>query len=337
MIEVTDLTRYYGSVKALQGVSFRVEGGQVVGFLGPNGAGKTTTMRILTGYLAPTSGKALVHGVDVAAEPQRVQRRIGYLPEGNPLYSDLRVDECLRFAADMQGLRGPSRRAAIAEALDIVQMTDKSHRTAGTLSRGEKQRVGLAQALLHQPDVLILDEPTSGLDPNQQRQMRALIRTLGERRTVLFSTHILSEVEAVCARVMIVAKGRLVADGTVAEVRGEGTTSTIVEVRASPEVAAAAFAGLPGVQGIEASALPSEPGVARVVLSAPLDRALGEAVVARAAERGLRVSSIVQEAPSLERVFNELTTAPADEPVGAGVASDLDAPDAPEGTEASHG
>jgi ABC-2 type transport system ATP-binding protein len=330
MIEVKELTRHYGSVRALRGVSFRVEGGQVVGFLGPNGAGKTTTMRILTGYLAPTSGTAYVHGVDVAADPVRAQRRMGYLPEGNPLYADFRVDECLKFAADMQGLRGPSRRAAIAEALDTVQMTDKAHRTAGTLSRGEKQRVGLAQALLHQPDVLILDEPTSGLDPNQQRQMRALIRRLGERRTVLFSTHILSEVEAVCSRILIVARGRLVADGTVADVRGRGPTATVVEVRAAPEAAAAAFSDLPGVSDVRASALASDPGIARVVLSTPLDRALAEAVAARAQRHGLAVSSLSQEAESLERVFADLTTAP-----------DPDEPPAPPpvaaAAEASHG
>jgi len=207
MIEVQDLSKSFGSVRALGGVSFTIPRGQVVGLLGPNGAGKTTSMRILTGYLAPTTGTALIDGQDVVEEPIACQRRIGYLPEGNPLYSDLRIMEALNFSAKMHGIPGPSRRAAILETVQAAGLSGMEHRLIGTISKGFRQRVGLAQALLHKPDILILDEPTSGLDPNQQEEMRTLIRDLGREHTVILSTHILPEVEAVCDRVLIIDAG----------------------------------------------------------------------------------------------------------------------------------
>src|SRR5438105_3706965 len=261
MIEVIDLTKRYGSdVMALAGITFSVPQGQVVGFLGPNGAGKTTTMKIVTGFLAPTSGTALVDGHDVTSDPLPAQRRIGYLPEGNPLYGDFRVDEALKFSAEMHGLRGAERDKAIDEAVDTVNLSDKRRRTCGTMSRGERQRVGLAQALLHKPQVLILDEPTSGLDPNQQTEMRALIRSLGGERTVVLSTHVLSEVEAICDRAIIISVGKLVADGTVADIRGRGRSGLVAVVRGTPAQAEAAFAGLPGVERVEASQAEGAPG-----------------------------------------------------------------------------
>ena len=219
MIEVKDLTKRYGSLAALRGISFSVPRGQVVGFLGPNGAGKTTTMKILTGYLAPTSGTATVAGHDVTLDPLPALRTIGYLPAGNPQYGELRVVETLRFAAELHGLRGKARDAAVDAAIEAVGLEDRRLQTTGTLSTGFRQRVGLARALLHRPEVLILDEPTSGLDPNQQQEMRTLIRDLGRERTVILSTHILPEVEAVCDRAIIVDAGLIVADDSVASIR----------------------------------------------------------------------------------------------------------------------
>ncbi len=308
MIEVKDLTKWYGSVRAVDGISFSVPAGQVVGFLGPNGAGKTTTMKILTGYLAPTAGTATIDGVDVTEDPIPCQRRIGYLPEGNPLYADLRVDESLKFAAEMRGMRGAKRDEAVDRLLDTVGMTGKRSRTTGTLSRGERQRVGLAQALLHSPDVLVLDEPTSGLDPNQQQEMRALVRDLGRTRTIILSTHILSEVEAVCDRAVIISAGVLVADGTVDEIRSQGRAAVVVEARGAPEALNDALQGIPGVNRVDVEA--AEGGaVARATLSGSGDRALCEEVARRLHAKGLALSLLKPEVASLEKIFGELTGA----------------------------
>jgi ABC-2 type transport system ATP-binding protein len=316
MIEAVDLTKRYGNVTALRGVSFSVPKGQVVGFLGPNGAGKTTTMKILTGFLAPTSGTAIVDGQDVTLDPLPAQRKIGYLPEGNPLYGEFRVGEALKFAAEMHGLRGAERDRAIDEAIDAVSLEDKRGRTCGTMSRGERQRVGLAQALLHRPQVLILDEPTSGLDPNQQAEMRALIRSLGRERTVILSTHILPEVEAVCDRALIISRGTLVADGTVEEIRAKGSRSAVVAiVRAAKEDAALdAFADVQGFDAVDVTAVPDEPGLVRVRLTGDPSREACERVAARAAQRGFALSSLEADRASLETIFAALTTVETDAP-----------------------
>jgi ABC-2 type transport system ATP-binding protein len=219
MIEARDLTKHYGRIKALRGVDLDIEPGTVVGLLGPNGAGKSTLMRIVTGFLAPTAGTVRVDGIDVQDDPLACQRRIGYLPEGNPLYLDMRLREVLHFQADVRGLHGDERAAAIGESIRDAGLIGREGQLVSSFSRGYRQRVGLATALLHRPPILILDEPSSGLDPNQQAEMRRLIRRLGETRTVVFSTHILSEVEATCDRAIIVSQGRVVANGTVDEVR----------------------------------------------------------------------------------------------------------------------
>ena len=309
MIEVKDLTKDYGPVRALDGVTFSVSRGQVVGFLGPNGAGKTTTMKILTGYLAPTAGTATVAGFDVASDPIEAQRRIGYLPEGNPLYTELRVEEALRFAADMHGIRRSKASAAIGDVVEAVGLADRRRTPIGQLSKGYRQRVGLAQALLHRPDVLVLDEPTSGLDPNQQHEMRALIRDLGRERTVILSTHILPEVEAVCDRALIIHEGEIVAQGTVEEIRAQaaGRAAVVAAVRATPERARAVFEGIQGIEAVEAVASADDPGIARVRLLGAVDRAACERVAARAAQAGLALSLLQPEVVSLEAVFAELT------------------------------
>ena len=219
MIEVQALSRRYGSRLAVNEVSFRVEPGEVVGFLGPNGAGKTTTLRMLTGYLAPTSGDIRIDGIDAVTNSIRARERLGYMPEGVPLYREMRVHEYLRHRGELKSV--PKLADAVDRALDLAGVADARTRIVGQLSKGYRQRVGLAEALIADPPILILDEPTSGLDPNQVRQFRELVRSFSGKKTVLLSTHILSEVEAVCDRVIIIREGRKVADLA----PGDGETS----------------------------------------------------------------------------------------------------------------
>jgi len=221
MIHVERLTKYYGDYPAVRDVSFHVKEGQVVGFLGPNGAGKSTTMRILAGYLAATSGTATIDGIDVFWNSVEARRRIGYMPESCPLYPEMRVAEYLRFRAGLKGVYGSKRRARLDYVLRRCWLTDVRRQLIGTLSKGYRQRVGLADALIAEPKVLILDEPTSGLDPSQIRETRALIRELGHEHTVLLSTHILPEVERTCGRVIIIDKGQVALDRSLKD--GEAT------------------------------------------------------------------------------------------------------------------
>ncbi len=219
MIVVEHLTKYYGEYHAVRDVSFSVEKGQVVGFLGPNGAGKSTTMRILAGFLTASSGKATIGGKDVFWDPIEARRRIGYMPESCPLYGDMRVDEYLRFRGGLKGLSRTECKKRIGYVLERCWLKDESRQIIGTLSKGYRQRVGLADALLADPPVLILDEPTAGLDPSQIRETRKLMRELGQMHTMLLSTHILSEVEATCDSVIVIYQGQVVEDGSLAAVR----------------------------------------------------------------------------------------------------------------------
>lgn len=224
-IEVSHLTRMYGTQKAVDNISFKLNKGEIVGFLGPNGAGKSTTMRMITGYLEPNSGTAVVDGIDVGRNALLAKKKIGYLPEANPLYYDMYVKEYLGFVADVHGINNKKQR--IEEIIKTVGLSVESKKRTGQLSKGYKQRVGLAAALIHDPQVLILDEPTTGLDPNQIIEIRELIRTIGRDKTVLFSTHILQEVEAICDRIMIINRGRLVADDSLQnmkQTRGAGNS-----------------------------------------------------------------------------------------------------------------
>src|SRR2546423_222542 len=214
MIQVENLTKDYGPTRAVDRVTFNVRKGEVLGFLGPNGAGKSTTMKILTCYLAPTGGTARVAGFDVFDQSLEVRQRIGYLPEDTPIYRDMTVVELLRFVADVRGMARDKREARIREIGGRCGLGDVAGKLVGELSKGFRQRVGLAQAMLHDPDILILDEPTSGLDPNQIVEIRALIKEVGKEKTVILSTHILQEVQATCSRILIISGGKLVADGT---------------------------------------------------------------------------------------------------------------------------
>jgi ABC-2 type transport system ATP-binding protein len=214
MIEIKHLTRDFGQLRAVDDITFSVARGEVLGFLGPNGAGKSTTMKMLTGFLSPTSGSASIAGHDIENEPLAAKSRMGYLPEGAPAYGDMTPAAFLEFIADVRGLSGEKRKARIAEVVRLVHLEGVMYQSIDTLSKGFKRRVGIAQAILHDPDVLVLDEPTDGLDPNQKHEVRSLIRAMAPNKAIVLSTHILEEVEAVCTRAIIIARGKLLFDGT---------------------------------------------------------------------------------------------------------------------------
>lgn len=221
-IKVQHLSKVYGTQKAVDNISFEVNKGEIIGFLGPNGAGKSTTMKILTGYIQATEGTVEVNGFDVKTSPIQVKKNVGYLPEHNPLYLDMYVREFLEFAGSLYGLKGRDLAIKIDNTIEQVGLGLEKHKKIGQLSKGYRQRVGLAQALIHNPDVLILDEPTTGLDPNQLVEIRDLIKNVGKDKTVIFSTHIMQEVEAICDRVVIINRGKIVADSTLSELKKDG-------------------------------------------------------------------------------------------------------------------
>lgn len=223
-IQVTNLSKIYGAQRAIDGISFDLKPGEIVGFLGPNGAGKSTTMKILTGYLQPTSGSARIADFDVLEQPMQARRTIGYLPEHNPLYLDMYVREFLLFSGKLYGLGGDALSQRVNEMVTMCGLEAEKHKKIGQLSKGYRQRVGLAQSFLHDPSVLILDEPTTGLDPNQILEIRELIRTAGKNKTVLFSTHIMQEVEALCDRVIIINKGKVVSDSSLVALSETGAS-----------------------------------------------------------------------------------------------------------------
>jgi len=231
MIRVQDLTKFFGPKKAVNGVSFTVEKGEVLGFLGPNGAGKSTTMRMITGFIPPTEGTVSVGGFDMLDDPLRAKRLIGYLPESAPAYSEMSVTDFLSFVAELRGLRGDEKSAAVDRVIEMCFLDSVAHQTVETLSKGYKHRTCFAQSIIHDPEVLILDEPTEGLDPNQKHEVRTLIRRMGERKAIIFSTHILEEVEAVCSRAIIIDRGQIVANGTPAELKQRSLTAGAVRVR----------------------------------------------------------------------------------------------------------
>ena len=231
MIEVKGLVKTYGPKRAVDGVSFSVKRGDILGFLGPNGAGKSTTMKMITGFLRPDAGTATVDGVDVTADPVAVKRKLGYLPESAPAYPEMTVEEFLGFIAEIRGFRsGEAKRAQIERAINLTHLAPVRKQTIETLSKGFKQRVGFAQALLHDPPVLVLDEPTDGLDPNQKNEVRTLIKNMAVEKAVILSTHILEEVDAICNRVIIISRGRVVADETPAQLRARQPGAKLDEI-----------------------------------------------------------------------------------------------------------
>jgi ABC-2 type transport system ATP-binding protein len=251
-IQVSELSKTYGEQKAVDNISFSLNKGEIVGFLGPNGAGKSTTMKMITGYLPPSSGQALVSGFDVSKAPLEVRKRVGYLPEANPLYFDMYVKEFLSFIANVHQL-GKTAAARIATVIALTGLEPESKKKIGALSKGYKQRVGLAQALLHDPEVLILDEPTSGLDPNQLADIRQVIKNLGSNKTVILSTHIMQEVEAMCSRVIIINKGQLIADDTLQNLQQRQAGNGYIQVTFGEPIEAAALEQLPEVTRVTGS------------------------------------------------------------------------------------
>jgi len=304
MIRVEELRKTYGDVRAVDGVSFEIAQGEVVGLLGPNGAGKSTTMKILTGFLYPESGTASVDGRRVDPEDPRSKEPIGYLPETTPLYPRMRVAEYLDFVGRMRGLGRAARRDALARVTTDCGLVGWERRRIGTLSKGYRQRVGLAQALFGDPKVLVLDEPTSGLDPAEITRIRALIQRLGETKTIVLSTHVLAEVQETCRRVIILAAGRVVADGSPLDLAEEERVELHVTLAAdgtTPDAAAAALRGLAGVS--EVRALGADAGRFALALAVE-DRwsAAGE-VAALAKQEGWTLLELSHDLPSLERVF----------------------------------
>jgi ABC-2 type transport system ATP-binding protein len=244
---VNGLTKIYGKQKALDGISFEVKPGEILGFLGPNGAGKSTTMKILTGYLPQTEGHATVCGFDVNTQSMEARKKIGYLPELNPLYTDMYIKEYLLFSAGLQGLNGKIAEEAVESMISKTGLTLERNKQIGQLSKGYKQRVGLAAAMLHNPEVLILDEPTSGLDPNQVIEIRNLIKEIGKNKTVIFSTHIMQEVEAMCNRVIIVNKGKIVANDAIENLQKKSDKEYIITIELKDEISSNLFASLKGL------------------------------------------------------------------------------------------
>jgi gliding motility-associated transport system ATP-binding protein len=301
MIEVRDLTKRFGTVEAVAGISFRIEPGEVVGFLGPNGAGKTTTMRVLAGIFPATTGEVRIAGRDPVREPLACRRMVGYFPENAPYYADLRVEGYLHFVARLKRLPRAERTRAVAAVLASCGLEGVARRRIGTLSKGYRQRVGLAQALCGDPPILILDEPTIGLDPGQVVEIRALVRGLRGDRTVFFSSHILSEVEAVCERVIVVARGRLMGEGTPQELSARlgSRRRVVVRVDGPLDDVGAALAALPGVASLRRD---HDCFVFEGAGGGDPARAAGEAMQ----RRGWSILELRQESPGLEDVFLEL-------------------------------
>jgi ABC-2 type transport system ATP-binding protein len=294
-----NITKVYGTQKALDNVTFEVPSGQIVGFLGPNGAGKSTMMKILTCYIPQTEGKAEVCGFDVVTNPIEVKQQVGYLPEHNPLYLEMYVKEYLAFCASIHGL-GKQADKLVKDMIDKTGLGPEQHKIIGTLSKGYRQRVGLAQAMIHNPKVLILDEPTSGLDPNQLVDIRELIRNLGKEKTVMLSTHIMQEVEAVCDRVIIINKGQIVADKSIGDMQHQGNKS-VVSVEFDKAVSDKLLKTIPGVDRVKTT------GQNTWLLEGKLETDLRPAIFKFAVENGLAVLTLQKEEQSLEETFQNLT------------------------------
>jgi ABC-2 type transport system ATP-binding protein len=310
-ITVNNITKVYGVQKALDSVSIAIQPGEIVGLLGPNGAGKSTLMKILSCFIPPTSGEARVCGFDVMQDSIEVRKKVGYLPENNPLYLDLYVKEFLHFIAGTHSLKGKTGQV-VDEMVELTGLQAEQHKKIGALSKGYRQRVGLAQALIHGPEVLILDEPTSGLDPNQLSEIRQLIRELGKKKTVILSTHIMQEVEAICDRAIIINLGRIVADDRTRNLQKLKINKSLIRVEFSSAVHADSLKSIPGVNDVS---LPSDmtvhKGKSRAsqvwLLESEPEKDIRADVFNHAVEKGLTVLSLQKEEQKLEEVFQVLT------------------------------
>ncbi len=310
-IAVRNLTKVYGEQKAIDSLSFDVKTGEILGFLGPNGAGKTTTMKIVTCYMPPTSGSVEVDGMNIFDQSLEVRKKIGYLPEMNPLYLDMNVVDYLEYSAQLHGVKKSMIHGRIKEMVHVCGLESVRHKDIGELSKGYRQRVGLAQAMIHEPDVLILDEPTSGLDPNQIVEIRNLIKQLGRAKTVILSTHILSEVTATCDRVLIINEGKIVADGTPEQLQSDfqGAESLTLELKATGDPLQQIAPKLRSIPGTARVDLVSQNGsTCRFTLHVEKGADVREAAFRMAVAEGWALLELHRKATTLEEVFHKLTT-----------------------------
>lgn len=300
-VQVEHLTKTYGTQKAVNDISFEAKKGEILGFLGPNGAGKSTTMKIITCFIPQTAGKVTVCGHDVSTEPIEVRRHIGYLPEHNPLYKDMYVREYLEFVAGLHKIKGKQRKTRVDDMVEMTGLTREQHKPIGALSKGYRQRVGLAQAMLHDPEVLILDEPTSGLDPNQLVEIRNLIKRIGAEKTVIFSTHIMQEVQALCERVVIINKGNLVANDAINDLEKRVKGENVITVEFLGKTSKHQLAKIQGVTKVVAA------GDMRWQLSSNLEDDVRPRIFDFAVRNNLVLIEMGQETFSIENAFQQLT------------------------------
>ncbi len=308
MINVQNLVKIFGTKRAVDGVSFSVERGEVLGFLGPNGAGKSTSMRMITGFIPPNDGKVTVGGFDMVENPIPAKRLIGYLPENAPAYADMTVSGFLGFAAELRGMRGDAKKKAVARAVEMCFLESVLHQSVETLSKGYRHRTCFAQSIIHDPDVLVLDEPTDGLDPNQKHEVRGLIRRMGEKKAIIFSTHILEEVDAVCSRAIIIDRGRIVANGTPAELRQRSEFAGAVTLRVTGVNGAALSQKLSQLATVKRVSIIKEDATgvtARAFPKANVNGTLADSIADAA--QGWRIVELHTEEGRLDDVFRSIT------------------------------
>jgi len=311
-IKVENLTKYYGEQAAVNNISFEVKTGEIVGFLGPNGAGKSTTMKMITTYLTPSNGKIFVDGIDVSEDSLAVRKKIGYLPEQNPLYNDMNVVDYLIYAAELQSIEKSKINDAVKKMIKVCGLEEVRHKDIGELSKGFRQRVGLAQALIHDPDVLLLDEPTSGLDPNQIIEIRKLIKDIGKHKTLMLSTHILQEVQASCSRVIIINKGEIVADDTTEALQRkfEGQYKTKLIVKQNQNIDAAIIKNelksIKDVEGVKLT-VDNDNKVWLIEITSNKGTDTREEIFKKIVSKNLELIELKQEEASLEEIFRKLT------------------------------
>jgi len=307
MLEVSNLNKKFGDVHAVKNLNLQIRKGEIFGFLGPNGAGKTTTMKMVTCLIPPTSGTVKVDGHDTSSDSMYVRKKIGYLPENNPLYNDMTVEEYLRFVAEVRGIKGEKQTTRVNELYGICSLGKMANRQIGNLSKGYRQRVGFAQALMHDPDLLILDEPMSGLDPNQIVEIRNLIKKMGQQKTVVYCSHILSEVSATCDRILIINDGQVVASGTPDELTAKSSRGSryITRIKADRADIETALRNIDGVTSVAITGVDGEWVSAETVVKESVD--IGESLFKCVVDKGWSLSELKHEAASLEEVFTQLT------------------------------
>ena len=309
VLQIEGLTKQFGAFTAVDNISFSVDRGEVLGFLGPNGAGKTTAMRMVTGFLPPTAGSVTVDGFDVSRQPIEVKRRIGYLPEGAPLYEDMTPLELLSYIADVRRISGQTKRDAIAKAASRINIEPVMHQSIGTLSKGFKRRVGIAQAILHDPDILILDEPTDGLDPNQKHEVRALINEMAENKVIVISTHLLEELEVICSRAIVIAAGKIVADCSPAELEAQSSYHNAITVRVHEAQGDACKGCLDALEIVaRVESIGQRDGLAELVAFPVSGQVILDQVNTKLRDSGIGIEEVRVERGRLDEVFRRITT-----------------------------